>query len=65
MTYRTFTRTWWKENPQWPNGLEPEAGKRRYHQDYDTEQEALDACEQWNSTHNPGRYSRKMEYEED
>lgn len=23
MSYRVFTRTWWKDNPEWPNGLEP------------------------------------------
>lgn len=29
MLYNVFNRTWWKENPPWPNGLEPEAGLSR------------------------------------
>lgn len=28
--YDVFIRTWWKENPAWPNGLEPQAGERSY-----------------------------------
>jgi len=63
--YATFTRTWWKENPAWPNGLEPCAGHRTYHESYETEEEARDACRAWNSTHKPGRLSRKMEYEQE
>lgn len=62
--FRTFTRTWWRENPAYPNGLEPHAGKRTYHDDYDTEDEARAARREWNAKHKPGRYSRKMEFEE-
>jgi len=72
MGYRVFTRTWWKENPDWPNGLEPEAGKRRYimppnnwkKQTFATEEEAIAWCQEWNNTHDPGRYSLKAEFEE-
>lgn len=64
MPYRTFTRTWWKHNPAWPNGLEPCAGRRTYHGTYLTEEGARDACKSWNATHKPGRLSRKMEYEQ-
>lgn len=68
MSYRTFTRTWWKEatEPGWPNNLEPEMGRKYYgsgHTFYD-EQEARDWCKAWNASHAPGRYSRKAEYEE-
>ncbi len=62
--YRTFVRTWWKDNPAWPNGLEPEAGKRQYHDRYATHLEAVQACREYNDSHEPGRYSRKMEFEE-
>ena len=63
MSYKTFTRTWWIENPTWPNGLEPGAGRRHYMGHYQNEAEAQAACQAWNATHNPGRLSKKMEYE--
>lgn len=62
MSYRTFTRTWWRNNPAWPNGLEPGAGKQYTHSRGLTEAEARAQCQQWNATHKPGRLSRKMEY---
>lgn len=61
--YQTFTRTWRKESPTWPNGLEPCAGKRNFHAEYSTEEKAREACQEWNATHDSGRLSRKMEYE--
>ena len=64
MTYRTFIRTWWSENPAWPNGLEPCAGRRRFQGRYQDEQEARRACQNYNATHDAGRLSKKMEYEE-
>jgi hypothetical protein len=27
--YKTFIRTWWRPNKDWPDGLEPHAGKKR------------------------------------
>jgi len=63
--YATFSRTWWKKNKSWPNGLEPEMGRKTYYQhNVPTIQEARDTCHEWNATHEPGRYSRKMEFEE-
>ncbi len=62
--YRTFTRTFWRENPDYPNGLEPHAGPRHYKAEYSTMEEARAACREWNAEHPPGRYSRKMEFEE-
>ena len=45
MSYRIFKRTWWKENPSWPNGLEPEAGERHYVRGrFETEEEARAEC---------------------
>ena len=65
MTYRTFTRTWWKSNPAWPNGLEPELGERTYsEEEYETEDEARTAARAWNAENDPGRFSLKMEIEE-
>ena len=64
MSYQTFTRTWWRENRSWPNGLEPHAGRKSYYATYDTEEEAREACKKWNTTHGPGRLSKKMEYEQ-
>ena len=64
MKFRVFVRNWWKENPAWLNGLEPEgAGIKRYIAKCDTEDEARAICRKHNETHDPGRYSRKAEYE--
>ena len=66
--FRTFKRTWWKENAAWPNGLEPEAGRKRYTGDrYDSESEAREACREFNNgprTAREKRLSLKMEFEE-
>ena len=65
MAFQVFQRTWWKENADWPNGLEPEAGKRRrIGKPFATIDEARAECREWNATHKPGRYSRKAEIEE-
>ena len=63
--YRVFTRTWWKDNKSWPDGLEPCAGRKYTLDRVNTEEEALEICEEYNSTHKPGRYSRKAEYMSD
>lgn len=61
--YRIFTRNWWRNNPDWPDGLEPDAsGPQRTIGWADTEDEAREMCVQWNATHKPGRLSRKAEY---
>lgn len=63
MTYVTFTRTWWRRNPSWPNGLEPKAGRRHYTgHTFQNEEEARRFCREWNDSHPPGRLSRKCEY---
>lgn len=62
--YRVFTRTWWKSNPNWPNGLEPSPGRRTViRRNIVGETAAQDFCRVWNSNHEPGRLSRKAEYE--
>ena len=63
--YRTFIRNWWKFNPEWPDGREPDPTARKHSMGkYETEDEARAACQEWNRTHKPGKLSRKMEYEE-
>jgi hypothetical protein len=61
--YNVFTRTWWRDNPAWPDGLEPHPGKRRYRARGVSRERALELCQQYNSTHKPGRLSRKAEFE--
>lgn len=70
--YDCFQRTFWKENLDWPNGLEPHAGKKNYRfretassstQAFLTEQEAIDFCTVWNENNAAGRYSLKAEFE--
>lgn len=61
--YRCFTRTWWKENPNWPNGLEPKAGPKTYFYGEHTEEEARKICREYNREVDPGRLKLKMEFE--
>ena len=61
--YDVFTRTWWRNNPAWPNGLEPCAGRRTYLARGVTEERALAICKAYNESHKPGRLSRKAEWE--
>ncbi len=61
--FTVFHRTWWRDNPNYPNGLEPSIGvsyviKHRV----ETEDEARAICKEWNNSHEPGRLSRKAEY---
>jgi hypothetical protein len=63
--YRCFTRTWWTNNPAWPNGLEPCPGtKHTIAARVETEEEAQAICKEYNDTHEPGRLSRMAEYED-
>jgi len=61
-SYRVFVRTWWRNNPDWPNGLEPSAGRQTTIGRRLTAQEAQQMCKNWNAAHKPGRLSRKAEY---
>lgn len=64
--YRCFTRRWWKSNfdGTWPNNLEPDGSATKYHKCYcETEDEARQWCQEWNRTHDAGRFSTKAEYE--
>lgn len=63
MSYRIFTRTWWRRNKDWPDGLEPWPGRKVYIGVAATESEARAQCAEWNGTHRPGKLSNKAEYE--
>lgn len=62
--YDVFVRTWWRENKNWPNGLEPHPGTKRYIARHVTYADAREICKNWNSEHEPGRLSKKAEFEE-
>ena len=64
MVYRVFVRTWWRENPLWPKGLEPHIGPKKTIALAAGETEARFICRSWNARHDPGRLSMKAEYEE-
>jgi len=61
--FQVFVRNWWKLNPAWPGGLEPDGCARRYTLCYeDNEENARAVCKEYNRTQKPGRLSRKAEY---
>jgi hypothetical protein len=63
-SYKVFTRTWWIENKDWPNGLEPCAGEQHtIVRDISSESEAREIAQKWNAEHDAGRYSLKAEYD--
>jgi hypothetical protein len=62
MKYEIYVRNWWIKNSEWPNGLEPGPGPSTHIKHVDTIEEARDYCEEYNSTHKPGKLSRKAEF---
>ena len=64
MSYTISVRNWWKKNPAWPNGLEPDPRARKVtlRRNIATEAEAQAIAQHYNSTHSPGKLSRKAEY---
>jgi len=67
MKYKIFTRTWWRENSSWPNGLEPCPGEKKYIKTVDSYDEARNYCMNNNRHSLPenNRLSLKYEFEED
>jgi hypothetical protein len=61
--YDVFHRTWWIENPDYPDGREPGAGEKHYLKYGVSEDEARRTCAQYNKTNDPGPLSDKAEYE--
>ena len=64
-TFDVFHRTWWKANPSWPNGREPQAGERHYIAHGVTRAEALELCAGWNENNDEGTMSDRAEFERD
>jgi hypothetical protein len=63
-SYYVFVRNWWRENPDWPNGLEPcGSGRRHTLAKGCTAEEARAIAQEYNRTHKPGRLSRKAEWD--
>ena len=62
--YKVFVRNWWKVNKDWPNGLEPDpTARKKVIARGLTEDEAREYCQQYNRNNNPGRLSRKAEFD--
>jgi len=62
--YNVFTRTWWRRNKSWPDGLEPCIGRKTYlHRKVASEERARELCKVYNDNNDPGPLSRKAEYE--
>lgn len=51
--YNVFHRTWWKKNPAWPGGKEPEAGKCHYIVRDVSYSIARQVSREWNEEHRP------------
>jgi hypothetical protein len=62
--YHVFVRSWWKDSPGWPNGLEPCVGEKETLDTVETAREARELCAAYRADNAPGRYSRKAEFEE-
>jgi len=63
--YKCKVRNWWRNNPTWPDGLEP--GAQRWESvptraSFETEAAAIEWCAEYNRTHKAGRLSRKAEF---
>ena len=53
--YVIFHRRWWKANPSWPDGLEPEASRPRIIREVVGDIEtARAACREWQAVNPPG-----------
>jgi hypothetical protein len=62
--YDVFHRTWWRANPNYPDGREPGTGERHYIKRHVTRADARELCAEYNATHEPGFLSDKAEFEE-
>lgn len=64
--YLIFHRTWWKKNPNFPGGLEPEMGRKTLIGYAETQDQARKMCEEWQAdfdrSHRSNKLSRKAEW---
>lgn len=61
--FKVFHRNWWKRNSAYPNGLEPNIGRKVLIGYAFTAEEARRMCEHWCDNHRPGKLSNKAEFE--
>jgi len=61
--YRIFKRTWWRKNPNWPNGLEPCLGRKRTVKTVETQEEAREFCQLHNRISLPKSNPLSLKYE--
>lgn len=60
--YNVFVRNWWRtENGQ---RVPDPTARKTYLRKHVTFTDARELCQQYNSTHKPGKLSRKAEFEE-
>ena len=62
--FKVFHRTWWRHNPDWPDGLEPCPGRMRHIGYASTLDEAREMCRLWARDHAPGKLADKAEFME-
>ncbi len=61
MKYRVFTRTWWKINPEWPDGREPQIGKEPTSTKHSTAQKKPESFARNTTEHtSPGNCQEKL-----
>jgi len=61
MKYTIFIRNLWKENRDWPNGLEPDGpARKRKIGTADTTEEAREKCAEWMATHQFSKQERRL-----
>lgn len=63
MAYQVYLRDWWIDDPKNKLGILPGPGPKELIKVVETFQEARDYCVDYNKTHDPGRLSRKAEFE--
>lgn len=66
--FNVFVRDWWRDatpsDGQWPDNRVPYPGApREYLAEGVTEDEARALCAEYRAANDPGRYSRKAEFE--
>lgn len=61
--YRIFIRDWWVPNPNWPDGREPQPGKKRYVGRAKTIDEAREKCAERNERLKGHKMGRMAEFE--
>jgi len=59
--YKVFIRNWWQYDRN--GNIVPDSSARKYTLDYvSSEEQARKLCAEYNTTHKPGKLSRKAEY---